>query len=81
MDSRVYHPLHVAPPTSTFHEVSDFQKGIKCDITLYHIFKDDRKYDSWYHKTHAIASAHGTETVFNPLIALQKLLKLYYGRN
>ena len=28
-------------------------------------FRDDRQYDSWYHEAHAIASVHGTETVFN----------------
>ena len=41
--------------------------------------KDDRQDDSWYHETRAIASAHGPKTVFDPIIALQKLLKLYYG--
>ena len=33
---------------------------------LYPIFMNDRQYDSWYHKTHAIASVHGTETTFDP---------------
>ena len=58
-------PLHVTPPTSIFNEDGDFKMGIKYNITLYPIFKD-RQYDSWYHKAHAIASVHGTETVYDP---------------
>ena len=48
----------------------------------YHVlpfFKDDRQYDCWYCETHAIAIVHGTETVLDPIIALQKLSKLDYG--
>ena len=72
-------PLHVTPSTCMFNEVPDFQKGIKCNITLNPIFKDDRQYDSWYCETHAIVSIHGTETVFVSIMPLPKLLKLYYG--
>ena len=56
------------------------QKGIKCDITLYPIFKDDWRYDSWYHNTDATASVHGIEEVFDfhyPLIVLRKYQ--YFG--
>ena len=35
-------------------------------LMLYPILKDYRQYNSWYHETHAIASVHGTETIFNP---------------
>ena len=59
-------PLHVTSPTSLFNGVHNFQKGIKHDIMLYPRFKHDRPDDSWYSETHAIASMHGTETVFNP---------------
>ena len=59
-------PLHVTSPTSIFNEVHNFQKGINHDIVLYPIFRDDRQHDSWYDETHAIASIHSTETVFNP---------------
>ena len=41
---------------------------------------DDRQYASCYDETHAIASLHGKETIFNPIKAQQKLLKLYYGQ-
>ena len=85
MDSRTevpeISPLHVTPSTSIYNEVCEFQKGIKCDITLYHIFKDDRQNDSWYCKTHTIDTIHGTKQSSIPIIALQKLLKLSMGSN
>ena len=59
-------PLHVALSTSIFNEVFDFQKGIKCKLTLYPIFNENRQHDSWYHETHTIASVHGIKTVFDP---------------
>ena len=37
-------PLLVPSSTSIFNEVHDFQKGIKCNLMLYPIFKDDRQY-------------------------------------
>ena len=40
-------PPDATPSTSISNEVRDFQKGIKCDITLCPIFKDDRQYDRW----------------------------------
>ena len=46
--------LHVMSLTYIFDEVCDFQKGTKCDIMPYPIFKDDQQYNSWYHKTHAM---------------------------
>ena len=46
-------------------EVHEFQKGVKCNITIYSSFKDDWQYDSWYHETYAIACIHGTEHIFN----------------
>ena len=58
----------LAPSTSCpyiYSEVHEFYKGIQCDITLHHIFKDDWQYDSWYCDTHAIVSVHGTEDVFD----------------
>ena len=59
-------PLHVALSTSIFNVVFDFQKGIKCKLTLFPIFNENRQYDSWYHETHTIASVHGIKTVFDP---------------
>ena len=74
-------PLILAPsiscPLHIYHDVHDFHKGIKRDITLNPIFKDDQQYDSWYH---TIASVHGTEDVFdshyNPTETFQVLLLL-----
>ena len=58
-------PPHVTPSTLIFFEVCDFQKGIRHEITLNPIFKDDRQYDSWYCKPHAISSIHGTKHIFD----------------
>ena len=71
--------LHATPSTSIFSEVHDFQKGIKCDLTLYPMFKDDRQYDSWYDETHTIASVMEPKLFLTQTIALLKLPKLYYG--
>ena len=68
-------PLNVTSPTYIFNEVNEFQKGIKCDISLYPIFKDDQQYNSWYCDTYAIASVHGTETFSFLTIALPKTLQ------
>ena len=53
-------------PTYIFNKIHDFQKGIKCTIMLYPIFKDDWQCDNWYHEKHTIASVHSTEAVFDP---------------
>ena len=34
--------MYVTSSVSIFDEVHDFQKGIKCDVTTYPTFKDDR---------------------------------------
>ena len=57
-----------------------FKRVIICDITLYLLLKYNRQYHNWYCNTHAIDSVHGAQAVFDPIIALQKLLKLYYGK-
>ena len=35
-------PLNIMSPMHVLNEVHDFQKGMKCDITLYSMFKDDQ---------------------------------------
>ena len=72
-------PLHVTAPTYIFNEVCDFQNGIKCNIMLHPIFDNDQQYDSWYCETHAIASIHGTEAVFDPHYSYSETLQAYYG--
>ena len=54
-------PLNITSPTYIYSEVHEFHKGTKHNTTLYPVFKDDQQ----YHDTHAIASVHGTEEVFN----------------
>ena len=59
-------PINATSPTCIFNKVCDFQKGIRHDIMLYPILKDDQQYNNWYCETHAIAFTHGTKAVFFP---------------
>ena len=62
-------PNQLHSTSEIYHEVHDNQKGIKCDIMLYPILKDDQQYDSWYHKAHAIASVHAQKPFLTETIA------------
>ena len=51
---------------SSHSPVSDFQKGIKRDITHFKELKDPKHWDEWRRSTVALARAQGVDEVLNP---------------
>jgi hypothetical protein len=54
----------VAPPT-TDSSITDFRKGVKCSISDYKAFKEDRYFNSWQWHLQTTARSHNVDNVIN----------------
>ena len=69
-DDEEYDAISPLPGTTTmipsYSPATDFQKGIKRDVSQYTSFKEDRFWDVWHRDLLAKGCTHGISEVFDP---------------
>jgi len=65
-------PIHTTSSSSKISSsrhtpAQEFRRGIKRDKTHYDILKDEKQWDTWKRKLESTATAHGCESILDPL--------------